>query len=737
MILYGVTIVCSAFLLFLVQPIVAKQILPWFGGSAAVWTVCVVFFQAVLLAGYAYAHGLVRRGGRTQAFLHIALLVISLASLPIIASASWKPLPGSDPTWRIAGLLAATIGLPYFLLSSTGPLMQSWVANDPALASRRAGVYRLFALSNLGSLVGLLAYPFAVEPFASLDLQASAWSGAYACFVLVCGVSAWRVRARRPDAREASDRQGAPSFGRSSFWLACAALGSMLLLAVTNHVTQNVASIPFLWVLPLALYLLSFVIVFEGRDGRGWYVRRWWLAPVLAAAIAMTWALGASRGVLNLYVSLPIFCIGLFLCCVFCHGELAATKPKPAYLTHFYLCLSAGGALGGLFVALVAPQIFTNYWETPGALVGLSVIAAISLRERRLSGWLAGIALATVAIAAVFLAGGGNSFAAVRKLLPGGDATGVTVGLVVIAAAALSVATWKQWPVAIVATAVVCTAVYAHRYYDFLSKDTLVASRNFYGALRVKDSGSGTEQRRDLLHGVILHGDQYLSGDRRHDATTYYGPDSGIGLVLQKLRTADEQVDVAMIGLGTGTLTAWGEAGDRYRIYELNPAMVEIAQRDFTYLTDSKADLAIVLGDARLSMERELRDGTAVPFDVIAVDAFSSDSIPVHLITREALDVFRRHLKPDGVIAFHVSNRFLDLAPVVAQLAADAGLMAFNVVDNPDDEVEYAASDWVLVTNNRAFVDSEAIRARLSSIDPIPGLPIWTDQYNNLFKILK
>ena len=449
--------------------------------------------------------------------------------------------------------------------------------------------------------------------------------------------------------------------------------------------------------LPLALYLLSFVVVFEGREGRGWYVRRWWLAPVLAAVITMAWALSAHRGVLDLYIALPIFCVGLFLCCVFCHGELAATKPEPAWLTQFYLCLAAGGVIGGLFVALIAPQIFVNYWEGPIALVGLCVVALVSLREARPSGWLAGVVLAVVAIAAVLLAGGGASFKAARDVLPGAESTGLTVVLVVVAAIALLLATYRKWPVAIVITALVCTSYYGYRYYAFLSKDTLVATRNFYGALRVKDSGTGSEQRRDLLHGVILHGDQYLADDRRREATTYYGPDSGIGLALQRLRSAQDQLDVAMIGLGSGTLASWGEAGDRYRIYEINPAMVAIAHRDFTYLSDSKADIAIVMGDARLSMERELRDGTAVPFDVIAVDAFSSDSIPVHLITREALEVFTRHLKPDGVIAFHVSNRFLKLAPVVAQLATDAGLMAFNVIDNPDDDITYAASEWVLV----------------------------------------
>ncbi len=688
MILYGITIVTSAFLLFLVQPIIAKQILPWFGGSAAVWTMCVVFFQAALLAGYAYAHAVTRRSPRTQARLHIALLAISIVTLPIIASDAWKPTPDSDPTWRIVGLLATTLGLPYFLLSSTGPLIQKWFAGDRVHASRRASVYRLFALSNAGSLVGLLIYPFVIEPYAGLEVQSWGWSAGYVLFALACAACAWRARlSARAEANHAVahaaesnaiDSSAAPGIERYAFWLGCAALGSVLLLALTNHITQNIASIPFLWVLPLSLYLLSFVVVFEGRMGRGWYVRRWWLAPVLAATIAMAWALTTHRGVLNLYAAIPIYSVGLFCVCVFCHGELAASKPAPAWLTQFYLCLSAGGALGGLFVALLAPRLFDNYWETPLALLGVCALALFVVRERR----------------------------------------------------------WCKWPVAIAVAAFACTGFYAWKYYRFLSEDTLHASRNFYGTLRVKQTAAGPLQQRRLLHGVILHGDQYTAPDKRRTPTTYYGPGSGIALALGELRPDQAPLTVAMIGLGAGTLTAWGKAQDRYRIYELDPAVLEVARRDFTYLSDSKAAITLVLGDARLSMERELADGSAIAFDVIAVDAFSSDSIPVHLITREALAVYLRHLKSDGVIAFHVSNRFLKLAPVVSQLAQDAGLWAVNVIDDPQKE-EYSNSEWVLVTRNDDFLDRDAVVDASTEIDDIPGLSMWTDQFNNLFKILK
>ncbi len=742
MILYGVTIVTSAFLLFLVQPIIAKQILPWFGGSAAVWTTCVVFFQAVLLAGYAYAHALTRRAPKVQGTLHFVLLCASIASLPIIASSGWKPSPDDDPTGRIAGLLVATIGLPYFLLSSTGPLIQKWFADDRAQASRAASVYRLFALSNLGSLVGLLAYPFIVEPYATSTVQSWGWSAGYVLFAAACAACAWRVRQRREDpvsesTPEAAVESGpAPRLRDYAFWLACSALGSTLLLALTNHITQNVASIPFLWVLPLALYLLSFVIVFEGRAGRGWYVRRWWMAPVLAMVIAMAWALQAHRGVLDLHVAIPVFCAGLFFACVFCHGELAATRPAPAYLTQFYLCLSAGGALGGLFVALVAPRLFVNYWEAPIALVGLCILAFIAARERSVAAWAIGGLLGALATFAILLAGGGATFDAIRDALPGHESTAFTTALVVFAAVLFVASAWRGWTMTILVASLASTGYFAVKYYRFLSLDTLYASRNFYGTLRVKDNAT----QRSLMHGVILHGDQYMTDAKRGMATTYYGPGSGLALALRTLRPEGQPMDVAMIGMGTGTTAAWGRPGDRYRIYELDPQVPYVANRFFTYLSGSRAQVTTVLGDARLSMERESADGTrdasTAPFDIIAVDAFSSDSIPVHLITREALRIYLQRLKPDGVIAFHVSNRFLRLAPVVSQLAADAGLSAIDVSDDPSDEM-YSSSEWVLVTRNEVFLDRDDVLDASTEIDDIRGLPIWTDQFNNLFKILK
>jgi len=697
MFLFAATILLSAFLLFLVQPIIAKQILPWFGGSAAVWTVCMVFFQALLLGGYAYAHWLTRHAAqRSQGTIHIVLLLLSLAVLPIIPAEAWKPGEGADPLLRILGLLAVTIGLPYFLLSSTGPLIQKWFSS--AYPSRT--VYRLFALSNFGSLIGLLAYPFVVEPFATAQVQSWGWSAAYTLFVLTCATCAWRARSLEPaqdgarfiepkaaaafnaasntasqDADMTAMLAQAPGAGRILFWLICAALGSIMLLAVTSHITQNVASIPFLWVLPLTLYLLSFVVCFEGRGGRGWYVRAYWIVPVLAFAVAMMWGLSAEQGVLHIQYAIPLYSAGLFACSVFFHGELAATKPAPAWLTQFYLALSAGGALGGLLVAVVAPHVFNTWYELPVALFALTLLALWVLRDRRI-------------LLAASLVGLG--------------ATG-----------------WFGW-----------------QYMQFVSADTLMMSRNFHGTLRIKQTEAGEYQVRRLLHGVILHGEQFTSPDKRKTPGTYYSATSGIGLALQHLRAPGTGMRVGVIGLGTGTLAAYGKAGDVYRIYELDPEVAQVARTWFHYLSDTAARSEIVLGDARLSMERELAQGRPQAYDVIAIDAFSSDSIPVHLITREALAVYARHLKSDGVIAFHVSNRFLDLPPVVRSLADDAGFRAARISDQPANILGASGSDWVLLTRNRDFLELPAL-ARSEDIPAQAGLRIWTDQFNNLFQILK
>jgi SAM-dependent methyltransferase len=669
MIIYALTIFTSAFLLFLVQPVMAKQILPWFGGSAAVWTTCLVFFQFLLLFGYAYSDWTTRHlKPRHQAILHIALLAVSLVSLPILADPSWKPGGEEEPAWRILGLLGATIGLPYFLLSTTGPLVQAWFARTfPA-----GTVYRLFALSNFASLLALLCYPFVLEPWVTTVQQSTGWSIGYGVFAVLCAAAAvYSLRAAAPSPAAAiapaADSGPKPTAGDFASWLVFSAMGSFMLLAVTNHITHDVASVPFLWILPLTIYLITFILSFEGR---GWYRRGLFLGPLLVGVGAMAWALNGDMGLSNIKHAIALFCAGLFVACMFFHGELANMKPAPRYLTSFYLMVSLGGALGGFFVGFVAPHFFNTYYE-----FGLGLVVTVLL--------------------AVYV---------VRRMP-------LFVPLLVVCAGGF-------------------TAYHVYHYVDSLSRNTLVMKRNFYGTLRVRDTGSGDDAVRRLMHGVIMHGEQYLTGKRRTEPTSYYGPSSGVGLAIRTLGT--RPLRVAVIGLGTGTLATYGRPGDVYRFYEINPAVVEIARTQFSYLSDSKAKVETVLGDARLTMEREAPQG----YDVIAIDAFSSDAIPVHLITREAMRAYLQHLKPDGVIAFHVTNRFLRLSPVVKQIADEQHLRTALVVDDAE-ETDYSRTDWVLVTRNDKLLADKDIAKATSSIDPIPGLAVWTDDYNNLFRILK
>ncbi|MCE3000379.1 MAG: fused MFS/spermidine synthase [Betaproteobacteria bacterium] len=676
--LYALTIFTSAFLLFLVQPIMAKQILPWFGGSAAVWTTCLMFFQLVLLFGYAYADWTIRfLKPRPQVILHVVLLVLSLASLPIIAGSGWKPQGDEDPTWLILGLLAATIGLPYFLLSTTGPLLQAWFARSFPQAKN---VYRLFALSNAASLVALVAYPFVVEPYITTREQSLGWSVGYGLFALLCAVSA--LFSLRPAHAALSDTNTAaaatpvtgpaPRAADYLLWLVLAAMGSFMLIAVTNHITHDVASVPFLWILPLTLYLLSFVLCFEGRN---WYQRKLFFGPLLVIVGAMAWGLHTDGGVMDIKQAIPLFAAGLFVMCMFFHGELAALKPAPRHLTGYYLMISLGGAIGGLLVGFVSPKLFNTYYEFGFGLVFTLLLAAYVSRRNPL-------------------------------LVP----------VLALVAAGFSV-------------------YQVHTYITMLSSDARVMSRNFYGTLRVKDFGDENSQSgaRRLMHGVIMHGEQFLAPNRRMEATTYYGRESGIGRIIELKNEGSKEVRVGVVGLGAGTLAVYGRPGDTYRFYEINPQVIDVAMKEFTYLTKTPARIENLLGDARLTMERE----SPQRYDVLAIDAFSSDSIPTHLMTYEAMGVYLKHIKPDGVIAFHVTNRFLNLPPVVKRIADEYGLHTVMVSHDPDDASDLARTDWILVSRDPKALADKRITGPSEPIGEIPGLRLWTDSFNNLFKILK
>jgi SAM-dependent methyltransferase len=656
--LYAITIFFSAFLLFLLQPITAKQILPWFGGSAAVWTTCLVFFQTTLLLGYAYSDAVSRRlSPKAQVRLHIALLALSCALLPIVPGAQWKPLGSENPALLILGLLGATVGLPYFLLATTSPLVQAWFARSFPGRSP----YRLFALSNLASMLALLGYPFALEPWVATRSQSYGWSW----LSLRASPAPSRSSATRADAGGAP-----PAFGTQLLWAALAATASFLLLAVSNHICQNIASIPLLWIAPLSLYLLSFILCF---DSTRWYRRDLFL-PLLAAGLGvMAWTLADSDLTQRLWLQIGVFCAGLFLACMFCHGELARLKPAPRYLTRFYLMVSLGGAIGSALVGLVAPLVLPAYFELS---FGLVICAALLVFQTRRS----------------------------HKVFP---ALGAAALLFSLGA--------SGWAI--------------HAFYD----NTIEATRNFYGVLRVQEWDAGTaKDRRSLIHGTILHGTQYRSPELERQPTTYYTETSGIGRAIESLHPSLRPLKVGIIGLGTGTIATYGSPGDVYRFYDINPAVVGIAKRDFSYVGKSDATIQIALGDARLSMEREAPQG----FDVLAIDAFSSDAIPVHLITREALAVYMRHMKPGGIIAFHVTNRYLNLAPVVQQLAAAAGLNAVLVADNGDDAMA-SRSDWVLLSAGAAALAKDPIKEAATPVPAHPEWRLWTDDFNNVVQVLK
>jgi SAM-dependent methyltransferase len=671
MILYALTIFLSAFLLFQVQPLIAKVILPWFGGSAAVWTICMLFFQLLLLAGYVYSHAYVRIRVPARRLIHIALLVLAAATLPLAASTAWKPEGGEDPTWRILGLLATSVGLPYFMLSTTGPLVQAWYARS----HEGAAPYRLFALSNLGSMLALISYPLAVEPLFALGAQAAAWSVGFVLFAVACAMLAWRSSADEAP-RFAQGEPGAPGPGLQALWAGLACCASLLLLAFTGHMTLNIAAIPFLWVLPLALYLLSFVLCFEAS---GWY-RRWLFLPLLGAGLAGV-CVTLTRSNPSIWTLIPLYSATLFAACMVCHGELARSKPHPQHLTGFYLMLALGGAAGGVLVGLVAPNVFRDLYELPIGMLALCLLVMAALLHDRSSllhgRW-------GIAARVVFLA--------------------LTVAL----------------------------AVALYRTYAESSADIRITSRNFYGVLNVSDSGEGPEAMRMLSHGTIVHGKQFLEADRRDWPTSYYGATSGIGLAILDAR-AHGPLRVGVVGLGAGTLAAYGRSGDVFRFYDINPDVVELARTEFTFLKDSFAKVEVALGDARLSLEREPPEN----FDVLALDAFSSDAIPVHLLTVEAFRTYLRHLKPGGILAVHISNRYLDLVPVVQQAARHLSLEVRQVENDDDDDVGVYRSDWMLVSASPAAFEGKLLKEAAERIDSVPRVKLWTDDYSDLYRILK
>lgn len=628
-----------------------------------------LFFQFVLLLGYLYAHWLHEMPGKRQAIIHSVLLVISLAVLPIRPGASWKPTDASNPSFLILGLLAVTIGLPYFILSTTSPLLQAWY-------TRRSGSvpYRLFALSNLSSMLALLSYPVLIEPNLAVRHQSIAWSAGYVGFAVCCAIAAWmaaRARSAESSAQPAY-RAEAPSVSMRLLWIGLAACASTLLLAVTNFLTQDIAAIPFLWVLPLSVYLLSFILCFESHR----FYRRDIYMPLLALALAcFAYFLWPRSMRLLMGQTIALLAISLFICCMVCHGELARLKPHPSRLTGFYVMVSIGGAMGGLFVGLIAPNVFNAYYEFPLALAACAGLAAFLLIRQ---GVRPAYRFALIGAALVYV---------------------ITLGAI--------------------------TRDAVHGY--------IAVVRNFYGELRVIDEGTDDDEDADrkLLHGRINHGIQMRDPEYRRTPVAYFCEQSGIGHAMRS-HPYGVNWKVGILGLGAGALAPYGRPGDTFRIYEINPLVLDLAESQFTYLKDTPAKVEVALGDGRLVLERE----PSQQFDLLVMDAFSGDSVPVHLITREAFQTYFRHIKPGGLLAVNISNRYLDLEPVMARAGEAMGkrVLVFDYTAK-NDEFLCNSSAWAVFTDPATRLPASLEHGTV--LQPRPGFRMWTDDFSNMFSILK
>ncbi|MFT6896049.1 MAG: SAM-dependent methyltransferase [Paraglaciecola sp.] len=688
------TMFFSAFLLFEVQPIISKMILPWFGGSPMVWSTCLLFFQSLLLLGYTYTHVLVKQSIPVQIAIHLTLIVVAITLLPITPDSTWKPDSAVEPTIHILQLLTAHVGLPYILLSSTAPLVQSWYSEVYLGHSP----YRLYAVSNVSSMLALLSYPFIIEPVFDSVTQGQYWSYVFcffAAFIAVLSFQRWRLYCLSPkiSTKEQSasgsyvKRDGlAPDWKSVSVWFFLPALASMLLMAITNHVSQDIAAIPFLWIVPLCLYLLSFILCF---DSSRWYHRGIMgsLAgiSILAISILRLGEIPLLR-ILGLHINLPAFGYNivldaglyfsaLFFLCMLCHGEMVKLKPNPRFLTLFYLMLSAGGAFGGIFVALICPVIFSTFVEVRlGLISGYVLVLVLLLR--------------------------------------------------LISKRYISSKKWFYMPALVIMFGSL-VVVFRGQFIDD-SNNLLTSSRNFYGGLSVYefDQDKPKKHRRVLYHGRISHGAQFIHPGMELIPNMYYKRSSGIGVALEYY-PENGPLHVGVIGLGTGTMAAHGHSGDTYRFYEINPQVVKLANTYFTYLDQSPASTEVILGDARLSLEKE----SPQAFDLLVMDAFTGDAPPVHLLTKEAFAVYNRHLKPGGILALNVSNRHLDLSPLVAAIVQSTDMTAI--------EIDKPVSKWMLVTDNHPFIQNKAvIEAARGSRKQFAETRAWTDQYSNLLELL-
>ncbi|MCY1031838.1 fused MFS/spermidine synthase [Corallococcus sp. BB11-1] len=709
MVRYALAIFTSAFLLFGIQPLAGRYALPWYGGTPSVWTACMLFFQAALLAGYAYAHAVASRlRPRTQALLHLGLLAVAVAALaaravltgsPLTPGDGWRPVDDHLPVLRLMGMLAVTLGLPFFVLSTTGPLLQSWFAR----ARPGRSPYALYALSNVGSLLALLGYPFLVEPFVGRGAQAWGWTAGFGLFVLFAIACAGDLIRRtaagtlpepaREAVAEPAPDAPRPGVKRTLMWLGLSMCASVLLLATTNKLSQDVAAGPFLWVMPLAVYLVTFILAFSRES---FYARGPYSVALIAALALVSYAQKEGPS-LHLGWQVLFHASALFTGAMVCHGELYRYRPAPRYLSAFYLWVSVGGVLGGVFVSLIAPAIFNVYWEHPLALGACCLVALAGMLQRPPHE---------------------KTTARVQRVLRGAMLVMVALNLSLLVSGAQGRVRFSE--------------------------------RNFFGVVQVleQDPDDPREHQFTLRHGAITHGWQYVDAKRRRAPTSYYSRDSGLGLALTEQRRWRDALGlptslrVGMLGLGVGGSAALLEAGDAVRFYEINPVIIALAQGEggyFSYLGDSPAKMEVVEGDARISLEQELAHGPKNLFDVLALDVFSSDAIPMHLVTHEALALYRQHLAPHGVLALHISNQYLDLVPISLAHAKSLGLFATLVVSETTEDT--LSSSWVLLSPDKEFAWGSTFRNTGSRVRrmSLRGEPdyVWTDERSSVLQAVR
>jgi hypothetical protein len=695
MLLYAVCIFVSAFLLFQVQPMISRFILPFFGGTPMVWSTVQLFFQIFLTMGYAYSAWMISRVRvRNQRVIHITLLgvaVVALAALgffwpsPVTPSAAWKPVSVDTPILDIFKLLMVAVGLPYFMLCTNSPLIQAWFSK--ALPGKSP--YRLYALSNIGSLLGLLAYPFLIEPNLTLRAQGWSWTIGFVLFAGLAGIAAFRsVRfSGSEEVQTTAALSPRPMKRVQALWILFSAVASTLMLAITNQITQEVAAVPFLWVLPLSIYLVTFILTYSGEK---WYNRKLFGVLLVIASAGMVWVLVDVHA--HFVAQIAVYSFLLFTGAMICNGETYRLRPEADRLTRFYLMTSIGGALGGVFVNLVAPAIFKGFWELPIS-IGLTwaLVLAIFVSRKSTDAPKRLKFLFNVMIGAVVILVGGLAVFALLGGAPSGD---------------------------------------------------VFQERNFYGVTRVKEINAGDPEWHgyNLVHGVTIHGVQYTNPDKSSLPTGYYAKESGVGLAIANHPNFGKGMQVGIIGLGMGGLSAYGQAGDTYRYYEINPVMEDLALGlgdYYSYIEDSPETTEIVMGDARISMERELANGTANVYDVLVMDAFSGDSIPVHLLTKEAFEVYLQQLAPEGILVANISNRHLNMIPVFWRQAQDFGLNMV-VIPNEGDGKLSRSSLFVLLARDPKLLQTPAIAERTETLEGYStSIPQWTDDFSNLFQILR